>query len=290
MKSRIANLRFIINELRNNTMKRLLAFILFVLCVISVCAQDSNAESNSYALDTMDIDSMPDGSMWFLVPVLLLSCVMWFLRRKRKKEGNLEGFHYMVNLLSFDISCVLLWGYLFMAKENFLWFFFPKHTGFLSILAPVFVGFVAWVQTKTFRNVLDDIQYNYNVKFCLFWGLWSMLALIPLLALFEYLWGKDATSYVFLIYLICLLIQVLIIFFRVLKTAGTLIAIVSVFTYIVGYATAFIQLLVVVVILLGLFILRLARLALSAMASRNKEEEEMLDWMGYELSMRKRGH
>lgn len=270
-------------------MKRLHTFMLLVLCVISVCAQDSDAKPIHLKWDTTGLDSIIDNSMWFLVPILVLSCVMEFQRRKRNKEGHLESFQHMINLISFDISCVLLWGYIFMAKENSLWFFYPGSVGVLSVFGFLFLGFVAWTQTKTFQNVFDDIQYNHNVKFNLYLGFLSTLGATPLHFLLESLWGDVASLLTIMAFLLCQLIQIGIIFIRVFKSAGSLCAVMAVFTYIVGYITVLVQLLVLVSILIGLFILKLAWMAFCAMAKRDENEEQALrDAEWYDLEQRRR--
>lgn len=290
MKSRIINLRFIINELRNDTMKRLHTLMLLVLCAISVCAQDTNIDSTSTALESMGIGSIINTSLWFLVPILLLSCVMAIQRRKQRNEGNLTGFQHTVNHVSFDLSCVLLWGYIFLLKENSLWFFNAHVVGLLSVIGFLFLGFVSWTQVKTFQNLLDDIRYNHNVKFSLFWGLWSTLGIIPVYFLLEWLFGDNASLLTMLAYLLCQLVQIVVIFVSVFKASGLLNAVICSFTYFIGYITVFVQLFVIIFICISWFILKLVWVAFCAMANRNrKEEEELLDWMGYEQSIGKRG-
>jgi len=266
-------------------MKRFISYMFLVLCVISVCAQDSNP----YSLDTMDINSMFYSSIWFLVPILLLSCVMAIQRRKRRNEGNLTGFHHTVNHVSFDLCCVLIWWYLILTKENSLWFFNVHVVGLLSIIGFLFIGFVSWTQVKTFKNLLDDIRYNHNVKFSLFWGLWSTLGIVPVYFLLEWLFGDDASLLTMLAYLLCQLVQIVIIFVRIFKASGLLNAVVCSFTYFIGYITIFVQLFVIVLFCIGLFILKLAWMAFCAMADRNKKEDEMRRAEEYYYDQLRRG-
>ena len=203
--------------------------------------------------------------------ILLLSCVMFFLRRKRNDIGKLVGFHYKLELITFNISCILLLGYLLVAKEDALWLVDSSKFGLLAIVGFLFLGFVAWVQTKTFRNIWDDIRHNYNVNFNLYLGLGSTL-LLPLPLVSEYIGGK-VMPFVMLAYLLCQLIQILVIFVRVLKVAGPLKATISVFTYIVGYITVIIQLFVLIFLYIGFLILKLGWLLVSSKKDKDEEDE-----------------
>lgn len=182
-----------------------------------------------------------------------------------------------------------------MAKENALWFFNTKMVGVLSVVGFLFLGFVAWVQTKTFQNVLDDIRHNNNVEFRLFWGLWSTLGIIPVYFLLEWLFGDDASLLTMLAYFLCQLVQIAVIFVRVLKVSGLLNAFVCAFTYFIGYITVFIQLFVVISFFIGLFILKWLWKFLPHMLGGGNDDKtlkEMRDAEAYDLIRRQqeRGH
>ena len=201
-------------------------------------------------LDT-DINYVINNSPWFLIPIILLSIVLFFLLKKKGKE-HLDGYLHKISIIAFNLIGLLEFWYLVMAGENFFWFLTP-YAGWLALVYIALSCFAAWVQAKSYFILMSDIQSNANVRYNFKWAIWAMIAAIPSMIIAR-IWSSDAMTYTFMAFILLQLIHVLIIFLSVLKSVGLLYAIAGSLTYVAGCIPVLLLIIPVAIIVSTLFI------------------------------------
>ena len=220
-----------------------------------------------------DANSVIGQSSWYLVPIILLTIVLFVLVKKRGKE-HLVGFQHGVCVVAFNLMCVLEFGFLSMAGQNFFWFIDPYKVGWLFLVFLAWAAFTAWVQVKAYFSVVNDIQYNANVvKYKYKWGIWALLGLVPATYIAAFVWGDKAIGHTLMFFILFQIVHVFIIFFSLLMSANILRAIVGVFTYIVGFVPFLFMVIPVAVITIGLCLV----VRLMPEHSKNKSKSGMVD-------------
>ena len=200
-----------------------------------------------------DANSVIGQSSWYLVPVILLTVVLFVLVKKRGKE-HLDGIKHSINIIAFNAICVFEFAYLAMAGQNFFWFIDPYKVGWLFLVFLAFAAFSAWVQVKAYFNVLSDIQHNADIKYYFNLGIWALFGLVPATYIAAFVWGDKAMGHTLMLFILLQIVHVFIIFFTLLKSANILCAIVGVFTYIVGFVPVLFMIIPVAVITIGLYL------------------------------------
>lgn len=191
--------------------------------------------------------------------ILALSAVLFFFRMGRKEDEPLEGGFFVVNWILFCVISVIEIFYVLSMGSGTIWFCKPGEVGWIwTIVDFVLFGFVVYNQLLCFFNVLSDVQYNSCALFDWRWGIfsWPIAAVAGIVCQFFY---KEGLIFVGTLFLICQLIQIILIFTRVVPRGGWGYAFLCTIIYLLGsVATVAILahfLVLLIIVLIGLLIL-----------------------------------
>lgn len=197
----------------------------------------------------------------FLIYVILALSIVLFILRKRRGDDALEDTSHKTNWIIFMTTCILELIYVSGMGSDSIWFCIPDKVGWLwTILNFILFAFVIYNQWMCFFNTLEDVRYNSYAVFDWQWGIYAwgigIVAAIICSIFFQFL-----LVFVGIAFIIAQLIQIGIIFKKVLPRRGCKHALICTGTYLIGsVATVIIVahfMALLIIVLIGLFILSL---------------------------------
>ena len=197
---------------------------------------------------------------WIVIVILGMSIALFFIRKNRGEEPLEDGI-YLTNWILFLSVSVLELVYLSFMGSDAIWFCIPDQVGWIwTIIDFLVFGFVVYNQYMCFFNTLDDVSYNSNGFFDRRWGIYSWIGGI-IAVIVSGIFFPSAVPIVLVIFAICQLIQVILIFKSIVPESGWGNAFLCAAVYVLGSLSTvlilahFVVLLIIVII--GYFLLSL---------------------------------
>lgn len=198
--------------------------------------------------------------MRMLVFVILgCSVVLFIIRKVRGEHEPLEDSLHIANWIIFLITSALEIFYIMSMGASAIWFCIPDDVGWMWTIIDFFIfGFVVYNQFQCLMNTLLDVQYNSYAVFNWKWGLYSWVGGVIAAVVCGFFF-QPGLVIVGIAFLICQLVQVILIFTNVVPKGGWGHAILCTVVYLAGsVATVAILahfLVMLIIVLIGLFIL-----------------------------------
>ena len=195
-------------------------------------------------------DEEIEDSKWMIFVSFCLSILLAVFVVKRLRDETLRGSTYWINLLAFNLLCAIEWLHMATADNSLMWFLNAGEVGGMFFLNIIYFGFLVIVQSLSFYFTMIDIKYYYGAKFNLYFGLWSIPGVIVFAILAGSLWGENAVWTTILLFFLCQILQVILVFKGVFVAGGLIPALIGSFTYILGFITTLIVASIFFIILL----------------------------------------
>lgn len=194
--------------------------------------------------------------------ILALSVALFVLGIIRNKRGSiLEGKLHVVNLILINLVFLTELLYVMALGANSTWFCKPAEIGWTrTIINFIIFGLVVINQLFRYLHTLRDLQYHSYAVFSWKPGLVSFPIALVLVLIAAYFY-KPAIPFIFIMLMVVQLIQVIIIFTRVLPEGGFFHALLCSVVYLLGAISTlvlvlhFISLFIAALIILGLIYL-----------------------------------
>ena len=223
--------------------------------------------SQSSFLD-IDLQKYETGDVeWIVFVLLALSLLLWFLRKfvRGEEDGIDGGFLYYFNWIIFLLTCGFEIVYVVKMGSDTTWFCSPNYVGWLwTIINFIIFGFLVYNQILCFFGTLLDINTftggGYEIKVGYYsWIIFLVTAIIMGIASWD-----EYVIWAFILFAICQLIQIILIFKGIVPYGGWLNAILATLIYVIGSLATVIMLVHFLVLLI---IVIIAIFFLSAFAS-----------------------
>lgn len=218
---------------------------------------------------------IPD-TQWMIYPIIFLSVILWLLRIKRDNEYLEDGL-YIANLICFFLLCTLEILYVVGVKGDATFFCSPDSVGWIwtfvnFVLFSIFVYNQILVLLDTFCDMRENMYSSIDLR----WGIyaWPMLVICIIIGIFfPVMIGIGVGAF-----LICQLIQVILIFTNIIPNGGWGNSFIFLTIYILGsistaiVITLFITILIIV--LLACLVLKIIGGASTSSSSSSSYEEQ----------------
>lgn len=226
----------------------------------SVPVQSSGSSGFDFDFDFSSWLPQRGDAEWMVFAILAISVVLFFIRRSRGEE-LLEGALYTVNWILFLAVTVLELVYLALMGGDAIWFCIPDKVGWLwTVIDFILFGILVYNQFMCFFGTLDDVQYNSNGYFDRRWGVyswtWGIIA-----AIVSAIFFPVALPFIGVAFLMCQLVQVVLIFKGIVLGGGWGRAFLCLAIYLLGSVASILILahfvVLLIIVLIGYFILYL---------------------------------
>lgn len=161
-------------------------------------------------------DILPSNTRWMAIAILILSVAL-FIFNKIRDEYYLVGALYHANWIVFLILSILELTYAPASGSDSVWFCTPDEVGWGWTIVNFFIfGGITINQFICFMQLMNDLRYAHNSDFDLQVGLYSWAGILIATLILSFLqpeWIPIAIG----IFLICQLIQVIIIIRQVMR-------------------------------------------------------------------------
>ena len=202
------------------------------------------------------------GAEWMAYLIGGLSVVL-FLIRKSRGETPLEdsGNLYMINWILFLVVAILELVYVAIMGSDSIWFCIPDKVGWLWTIIDFFIfGFIVYNQFMCFFNTLEDTAYNSYGAFDRRWGIYSWVGGI-VGTIITGIFFPVAVPFVLVAFVICQIIQIVLIFRGVMTNGGLGYAFLCTAVYLLGSISTVLILahfvVLLVIVLIGYLVLSL---------------------------------
>ena len=201
------------------------------------------------------------GVEWMVYLVAVLSIGLYLIRRSRGDDAPLDDSKtlYKVNWILFLTMTVLELVYLTVMGNDAIWFCIPDEVGWLWTIVDFFIfAFIVYNQFMCFFNTLEDVAYNSCGSFDRRWGFYSWAGAI-VCGIISGIFFEAAVPFVLVAFVICQIIQIVLIFRGVVPHGGLKYAILCTAVYLLGsISTVWILahfVLLLIIVLVGFLIL-----------------------------------
>lgn len=195
---------------------------------------------------------------WLVFVIACLSLVLFFFRKNR---GNvpLDGGMHTANCILFLTVCILELVYVMLQGGNAIWFCSPNKVGWIwTIVNFLIFGFVVYNQFLCFFNTLEDVEFASGSSFDKRWGIYSWGGGI-VAGVVSGFFFPSATTFVFVLFAICQIIQIVLIFRNVTPFGGFGNAVLCVVVYLLGSVSTVVILahfvVLLIIVLIGFLVL-----------------------------------
>ncbi|MDD2962256.1 MAG: SH3 domain-containing protein [Muribaculaceae bacterium] len=174
------------------------------------------------------------GSSSLLMFLIIVFSIILFMLRMHRKDDPLEGGAYIANMIIFILLSAIEIIYVISMKNDSTWFCSPNKVGWIWTIINFFIfGYAVFNQIMCFFETLDEIAYNSYGSFDKTLGIfsWAGAAALGLLSTFLF---PVALPFIGGAFVICQIIQIVLIFRGIVPDGGWLRAILCVFVYIIG--------------------------------------------------------
>lgn len=173
------------------------------------------------------------GVEWMIYPILGLSAILLYMRKKRG-DSPLEDGEYWTNCVLFLTVCTVELSYILMMGTDAIWFCMPDTVGWIwTVIDFIVFGFVVYNQIMCFFNTLEDAEYNSYGSFDKRWGIYSWIV-GAIAAIATGIFFEDKLIFVAGAFAVCQLIQIVLIFKGIVPRGGWLRAVVCLAVYLLG--------------------------------------------------------
>lgn len=195
---------------------------------------------------------------WMVYLIAALSVALFFIRKSRGETPLEDGLH-TVNWLLFLTTAISELVYLILMGGNAIWFCIPDTVGWLwTIINFLLFGFVVFNQFVCFFNTLEDVEYNSYGSFDKRWGIYSWVGGI-IAGIVTGIFFPVAVAFVTIAFIVCQIIQIVLIFKGVVPKGGWTRAFLCVAVYLLGSLSTILILahfvVLLIIVLIGYFIL-----------------------------------
>lgn len=218
-------------------------------------------ESNESGFDFSSWNFSCGGAEWMAYVIAVLSVVLYFIRRSRGEDEPLDDGEslYKVNWILFLTVTVLELVYLSIMGSDAIWFCIPDEVGWLwTIIDFLIFGFIVYNQFMCFFNTLEDVAYNSCGSFDRRWGFYSWAAAI-VGSIISGIFFQVALPFIGVAFVVCQIIQVVLIFRGVMPNGGLGYAFLCTAVYLLGSISTVLILahfvVLLIVVLVGYLIL-----------------------------------
>ncbi len=177
-----------------------------------------------------------DGVEWMAYVIAVLSIGLYLIRRSRGDGAPLDDSEmlYKVNWILFLTVTVLELVYLAIMGSDAIWFCSPDEVGWLWTIIDFFIfAFIVYNQFMCFFNTLEDVVYNSCGSFDRRWGFYSWAGGI-VGGIITGIFFHAAVPYVLVAFVICQIIQIVLIFRGVVPRGGLKYAFLCTAVYLLG--------------------------------------------------------
>ena len=218
-------------------------------------------KSSSYDFSSWKIGK---GSVeWMAYVIAGLSIVLYIIRRNRGEDSPLDDSEslYKLNWILFLTVTALELVYLAIMGSDAIWFCIPDEVGWLWTIIDFFIfGFVVYNQFMCFFNTLEDVSYNSCGSFDRRWGFYSWAAAI-VGGIISGIFFQAALPFIGIAFIICQVIQVILIFRGVMPNGGLGYAFLCTAVYLLGSISTVLILahfvVLLIIVLVGYLVLSL---------------------------------
>ena len=221
-----------------------------LLCSIAINAQDTTqiAEESSDSGELLIL-------LWIAIAAVLFVCA-----RQWSKYEILTGTMYYVRWVTFLLLCFL--ELIFIPPLLVPNTEYAEGYIIATLLLSIPFGLTAFLQLKTFCNILEDYKFNYGIKYNVYWGpisliVGAVLTIVGGICEAKIIFGVSLISTI-----ISQIVYILILFVKVLKSQNIITALMCIVTYILGFASIA---LICVFVLIGWLIYKVGKFSLGAM-------------------------
>lgn len=232
------------------------AYLKKVHTVPSVAPADSKR-----GFDFSSWDISKGNAEWMVYVIAVFSLVLYFIRRSRGEDNPLDdgGNLYRVNWILFLLVTLLELFYLAVMGSDAIWFCIPDEVGWLwTIIDFLIFGFIVYNQFMCFFNTLEDVAYNSCGSFDRRWGFYSWAAAI-VGGIISGIFFEAALPFILVAFVICQIIQVVLIFKGVTPNGGLGYAFLCTAVYLLGSVSTVLILahfvVLLVIVLVGFLVL-----------------------------------
>lgn len=190
--------------------------------------------SSNYDLSSWSVGK--GSAEWMAYVIAGLSVVLYFIRRNRGEDEPLDDNEslFKVNWILFLTVTVLELVYLAIMGSDAIWFCIPDKVGWLwTIIDFLIFGFIVYNQFICFFNTLEDVVYNSCGSFDRRWGFYSWAAAI-VGGIISGIFFQAALPFIGVAFIICQIIQVVLIFRGVIPNGGLGYAFLCTAVYLLG--------------------------------------------------------
>ena len=186
--------------------------------------QDTPTSVSTSSGNSFDFSSWSIGrgnAEWMVFVIVTISLGLFFIRKARGNNPlNDNGSLYMINWILFLTVAILELIYVTIMGSNSMWFCFPDKVGWLWAIIDFFIfGFIVYNQFMCFFNTLDDTSYNSYGSFDRRLGVYSWAATI-VGGIIAGIFFQAAIPFIFVAFIVCQIIQVVLIFKGVVPKGG----------------------------------------------------------------------
>lgn len=222
----------------------------------------ATVQSTSTGYDFSSWSFSKGGAEWMAYVIAGLSIILFFIRKMRGEDPlNDSGNLYVINWILFLVVAILELVYVAIMGSDSIWFCIPDKVGWLWTIIDFFIfGFIVYNQFMCFFNTLEDTAYNSYGSFDRRWGIYSWVGGI-VGAIITGIFFPVAVPFVLIAFVICQIIQIVLIFRGVMPKGGLGYAFLCTVVYLLGSISTVLILahfvVLLVIVLIGYFVLSL---------------------------------
>ena len=218
----------------------------------------SKKKNSNFKFDVSSLTFGNGGVEWMVFAIAGISVILLIIR-KRRGDDPLEGTEYSINWILFLTVSILELVYISLMGSDTIWFCIPDKVGWLwTIIDFIIFGFVVYNQIMCYFNTLVDVEYNSGGGFDKRWGLYSWAGGI-ITAILSGIFFPTALPFILIAFIICQLIQIVLIFKGTLSYGGVGNAFLCTAVYLLGSLASILILahfvVLLIIVLVAYFIL-----------------------------------
>lgn len=202
-------------------------------------------------IKSLDLNKFATGDMKWLVYLIMGLSIVLLLIRKRRDEDPLEDGLYVANWLVFIAICATELFYVAKMGSDTMWFCSPDQVGWMwTIIDFILFAIVVYNQLLCFLNTLIDVEYNSCSSVDKRWGIYSWGG-CAIAGIVSGIFFPVAIPYVLIAFAVCQIIQIVLIFVKIVPNGGFGNALLFFLIYVLG-SVATVVILVHFIILLAI--------------------------------------
>lgn len=215
-------------------------------------------KNSNFKFDVSSLTFGNGGVEWMVFAIAGISVILLIIR-KRRDDDPLEGTEYSINWILFLTVSILELVYISLMGSDTIWFCIPDKVGWLwTIIDFIIFGFVVYNQIMCYFNTLVDVEYNSGGEFDKRWGLYSWAGGV-ITAILSGIFFPTVLPFILIAFVICQLIQIVLIFKGTLPYGGVGNAFLCTAVYLLGSLASILILahfvVLLIIVLVAYFIL-----------------------------------